>query len=214
MNRAEQFKSRFRNSSLIYGHAVGTQQTLSDIPKYWIELLAFGTMVLLILFLMIASKENFALIVPTLSMFAMASYKLIPAFQQIYFYLSGIKFSQSAINSISRDLRTFNSILATNQSSKQNEQDLPYSIRLNDVTFSYPNKGSPVISNLSLEIPENSLIGFAGPSGSGKSTLIDIILGLLIPNSGSLVLGENTISKNNTHLLQSMVGYVPQTIFL
>ena len=67
---------------------------------------------------------------------------------------------------------------------------------------------------MSLEIPENSLIGFAGPSGSGKSTLIDIILGLLIPNSGSLVLGENTISKNNTYLLQSRVGYVPQTIFL
>ena len=214
MNRAEQFKSRFRNSSLIYGHAVGTQQTLSDIPKYWIELLAFGTMVLLILFLMIASKENFALIVPTLSMFAMASYKLIPAFQQIYFYLSGIKFSQSAIDSISKDLRTFNSNLIMNQSSRQNKQDISYSIRLNDVTFSYPNKGSPVISNMSLEIPENSLIGFAGPSGSGKSTLIDIILGLLIPNSGSLVLGENTISKNNTHLLQSMVGYVPQTIFL
>ncbi|URQ71963.1 ABC transporter ATP-binding protein/permease [SAR86 cluster bacterium] len=214
MNRAEQFKSRFRNSSLIYGHAVGTQQTLSDIPKYWIELLAFGTMVLLILFLMIASKENFALIVPTLSMFAMASYKLIPAFQQIYFYLSGIKFSQSAIDSISKDLRTFNSNIIMNQSSRQNNQDLSYSIRLNDVTFSYPNKGSPVISNMSLEIPENSLIGFAGPSGSGKSTLIDIILGLLIPNSGSLVLGENTISKNNTYLLQSRVGYVPQTIFL
>jgi len=214
MNRAEQFKSRFRNSSLIYGHAVGTQQTLSDIPKYWIELLAFGTMVLLILFLMIASKENFALIVPTLSMFAMASYKLIPAFQQIYFYLSGIKFSQSAIDSISKDLRTFNSNIIMNQSSRQNNQELSYSIRLNDVTFSYPNKGSPVISNMSLEIPENSLIGFAGPSGSGKSTLIDIILGLLIPNSGSLVLGENTISKNNTYLLQSRVGYVPQTIFL
>lgn len=214
MDRAEQFKSRFRNSSLIYGHAVGTQQTLSDIPKYWIELLAFGTMVLLILFLMIASKENFALIVPTLSMFAMASYKLIPAFQQIYFYLSGIKFSQSAIDSISKDLRTFNSNIIMNQSSRQNNQDLSYSIRLNDVTFSYPNKGSPVISNMSLEIPENSLIGFAGPSGSGKSTLIDIILGLLIPNSGSLVLGENTISKNNTYLLQSRVGYVPQTIFL
>ena len=101
-----------------------------------------------------------------------------------------------------------------NQSSRQNNQELSYSIRLNDVTFSYPNKGSPVISNMSLEIPENSLIGFAGPSGSGKSTLIDIILGLLIPNSGSLVLGENTISKNNTYLLQSRVGYVPQTIFL
>ena len=58
---------------------------------------------------MIASQENFSKIVPTLSMFAMASYKLIPAFQQIYFYLSGIKFSQSAIDSISRDLQLFNS---------------------------------------------------------------------------------------------------------
>ena len=58
---------------------------------------------------MIASQENFSKIVPTLSMFAMASYKLIPAFQQIYFYLSGIKFSQSAIDSISKDLQLFNS---------------------------------------------------------------------------------------------------------
>tara|TARA_B100000282_G_scaffold222401_1_gene165515 strand:+ start:4757 stop:6550 length:1794 start_codon:yes stop_codon:yes gene_type:complete len=214
MDRAEQFKARFRNSSLIYGHAVGTQQTLSDIPKYWIELLAFGTMVLLILFLMIASKENFSLIVPTLSMFAMASYKLIPAFQQIYFYLSGIKFSQSAIDSISKDLKIFNSNLMSNPSSNTIVKNVPYAIKLDNVSFSYPNKSSNVISNLSLEIPENNLIGFAGPSGSGKSTLIDIILGLLTPNEGSLMLGENTIKKDNAYILQSMVGYVPQSIFL
>ena len=214
MDRARQFKTRFRNSSLIYGHAIGTQQTLADIPKYWIELLAFGTMVLLILFLMIASSENFALIVPTLSMFAMASYKLIPAFQQIYFYIAGIKFSESAIDSISKDLQIYNSKLTNESFNSQNDFIDDYKIVLDNVSFSYPNKNKQVIKDLSLNIPENSLIGFAGPSGSGKSTLIDIILGLLMPDKGNLILGNSKITKDNVHILQSMVGYVPQTIFL
>ena len=214
MDRARQFKTRFRNSSLIYGHAIGTQQTLADIPKYWIELLAFGTMVLLILFLMIASSENFALIVPTLSMFAMASYKLIPAFQQIYFYIAGIKFSESAIDSISKDLQIYNSKLTNESLNSQNDFIDDYKIVLDNVSFSYPNKNKQVIKDLSLNIPENSLIGFAGPSGSGKSTLIDIILGLLMPDKGNLILGNSKITKDNVHILQSMVGYVPQTIFL
>ena len=71
-----------------------------------------------------------------------------------------------------------------------------------------------VLNKINLKLAEGEKLAIVGPSGSGKSTLIDIILGLLIPNSGSLVLGENTISKNNTYLLQSRVGYVPQTIFL
>lgn len=214
MDRAQQFKSRFRDSSLIYGHAVGTQQTLTDIPKYWIELLAFGTMVLLILFLMIASQENFSKIVPTLSMFAMASYKLIPAFQQIYFYLSGIKFSQSAIDSISRDLQLFNSNNDAMISKKSEKFISDYSITLDSIVFDYPEKKNKVINDISLVIPQNALIGFAGPSGSGKSTLIDIILGLLHPQSGELRLGNTVINKDNAYLLQSKVGYVPQAIFL
>ena len=214
MDRADQFKTRFRNSSLIYGHAIGTQQTLADIPKYWIELLAFGTMVLLILFLMITSSENFALIIPTLSMFAMASYKLIPLFQHIYFYSTGIKFSESAVTSISKDLQLYNAKLTSKNSNFENVSTNNYKIVLEDVSFSYPNKDKKVIKDLSLNIPENSLIGFAGPSGSGKSTLIDIILGLLIPDKGNLILGNSKITKDNVNILQSMVGYVPQTIFL
>ena len=214
MDRAQQFKSRFRDSSLIYGHAVGTQQTLSDIPKYWIELLAFGTMVLLILFLMIASQENFSKIVPTLSMFAMASYKLIPAFQQIYFYLSGIKFSQSAIDSISRDLQLFNSNKDEMISKKSEKFISDYSITLDSIVFDYPEKKNKVIDDISLVIPQNALIGFAGPSGSGKSTLIDIIFGPFTSTIRRIKLGNTVITKDNAYLLQSKVGYVPQAIFL
>jgi ATP-binding cassette, subfamily B, bacterial PglK len=213
MNRSEQFRTRFRESSLIYGHAVGTQQTLSEIPKYWVELLAFGTMVLLVLFLLLISDGNFSVIVPTLSMFAMASYKLIPLFQQIYFYMSGIKFSQSALDSISKDLKLRRAVLAGINNS---EALIPksYELELDKIHFQYPGKEQLVTSNISLIIPENHMVGFVGPSGSGKSTLIDIILGLLTPKSGALRIGGTTVNEENAFILQRLVGYVPQTLYL
>ena len=213
MNRSEQFRKRFRDSSLIYGHAIGTHQTLSEIPKYWVELLAFGTMVLLVLFLLLTADGNFSVIVPTLSMFAMASYKLIPLFQQIYFYMSGIKFSQSALESISRDLKLRQKNLA--------QISIPvslipesYELELDKINFQYPSKEHLVTNNISLTIPENHMVGFVGPSGSGKSTLIDIILGLLTSKSGDLKIGGTKVNEENAFILQRLVGYVPQTLYL
>ena len=213
MDRADQFKNRFRESSLIYGQAIGTQQTLSEIPKYWIELLAFGTMILLVLFLMLSLEGDLSTIIPTLSMFAMASYKLIPSFQQIYFYLSGIKFSQSAILSVGNDLKNHLQNKQLKNRSKDNKV-LSYDLNLENVFFKYPNKNLQVTNGVSIFIPENSMVGFVGPSGSGKSTLIDIILGLLIPSQGLMKVGGKKIDESNANVLQALVGYVPQTIFL
>ena len=213
MDRADQFKNRFRESSHIYGQAIGTQQTLSEIPKYWIELLAFGTMILLVLFLMLSLEGDLSTIIPTLSMFAMASYKLIPSFQQIYFYLSGIKFSQSAILSVGNDLKNHLQNKQLKNRSKDNKV-LSYDLNLENVFFKYPNKNLQVTNGVSIFIPENSMVGFVGPSGSGKSTLIDIILGLLIPSQGLMKVGGKKIDESNANVLQALVGYVPQTIFL
>jgi len=213
MSRSEQFKNRFRESSLIYGHAIGTQQTLSEIPKYWVELLAFGTMVLLVLFLLLTAGGNFSVIVPTLSIFAMASYKLIPLFQQIYFYMSGIKFSQSALQSISKDLKLRHQNLEQ-VSLTDSFIPMSYELALDKINFQYPGKEQLVTSNISLKIPENHMVGFVGPSGSGKSTLIDIILGLLSPNSGDLMIGGIKVNKENAFILQRLVGYVPQNLYL
>ncbi len=213
MNRTDQFKNRFRESSYIYGQAIGTQQTLSEIPKYWIELLAFGTMILLVLFLMLSLEGDLSTIIPTLSMFAMASYKLIPSFQQIYFYLSGIKFSQSAITSIGKDLKCHLKN-KTSDNSKDKFRAPSYYLKLENIFFQYPNKEQQVTKGISIAIPENSMIGFVGPSGSGKSTLIDIILGLLMPSEGTVKVGGITIDEDNVNMLQELVGYVPQTIFL
>lgn len=213
MSRGDQFRSRFRNSSFIYGQAIGTQQTLSEIPKYWVELLAFGTMILLVLFLLLSSQGDFSVIVPTLTMFAMASYKLIPSFQQIYFYVTGIKFSQSALESIAKDLRLRHKNLNEHQPTNDQSPE-SYEISLDAINFKYPRKENFVTRNVALTIPENHMIGFVGPSGSGKSTLIDIILGLLFPDSGNLKIGGIKINSQNNYLLQRLVGYVPQSIFL
>ena len=213
MNRSKQFKTRFRNSSQIYGHANGTQQTLSDIPKYWGELIAFGTMISLVLFLLLTTEGNFTAIVPTLSMFAMGSYKLIPLFQQIYFSVAGIKFSQAALDSISKELKLHHKNLDHSQST--NSPILKsYEIELDKINFKYPTKEILATKNISLSVPENHMIGIVGPSGSGKSTLIDIILGLLTPQSGDLKVGGISINPDNASILQRLVGYVPQSLYL
>ena len=108
---------------------------------------------------------------------------LIPAFQQIYFYLSGIKFSQSAIDSISKDLQLFNSNKDEMISKKSEKLISDYSITLDSIVFDYPEKRIRLLMIYHLLFLRIALIGFAGPSGSGKSTLIDIILVLLHPQS-------------------------------
>jgi len=87
-------------------------------------------------------------------------------------------------------------------------------IVLEDVTFTYPNKEKPVLCNLSLTIKTNSIVGIVGLSGSGKSTLIDIVLGLISPQSGRLKVDDIKVSKENLRAWQNSIGFVPQSIFL
>lgn len=79
--------------------------------------------------------------------------------------------------------------------------DSEQAIRFSHVDFTYPDSSSQVISNLSLNINKGQFIAFIGPSGSGKSTIADLIIGLLKPQSGSIEIDSDLISK---------IGYVPQ----
>ena len=153
------------------------------------------------------------MVLPILSVYALATFKLLPAFQLIYANSAVIKGNMAAFESIRQDLINSSNLKFEISQTEQSYLNLNKKIELENVTFTYPNKDKPTLKQLNMVIPVNSIIGLVGPSGSGKSTLIDIILGLIKPEQGLLKIDNKTINNNNRRSWQNTIGFVAQSIF-
>ena len=214
LGRGNDLIKRFNKTGDTLAHSHGANAALAQAPRYFMELVAFGTMILLVLYLVSSHNGNLGIILPILSVYALAGFKLLPAFQQIYASAATIKGSISAFESIQQDLR--NSIKIDNKIVTADKNFLPLKekISLENITFTYPGKAIPAINQLNMQIPVNSLIGVVGSSGAGKSTLIDIILGLIVPQKGQLKVDDTIINSQNSRSWQNMIGFVAQSIYL
>lgn len=214
-NRRQDFIDQFEMSGKVLAHAEGVNTALSQVPRYLMELLAFGALITLVLVLLIANNGTLSQVLPVLAIYALAGFKLLPALQQIYASVTTVRGNTAAFEAIKADLLAS---LTLDEQSKADLQsnDFQYikKIKLDNVSFTYPNKMSPALNNINIEIPVNATIGFVGESGSGKSTLIDLLLGLIEPSQGALMLDNKTIGSNNKHAWQQRIGFVPQSIFL
>jgi len=214
LGRSSDFIERFNQSSNLFAYSQGTNMALTLVPRYFMELIAFGSMIGLLLYLIASHNGNLGVILPIISVYALATFKLLPAFQQVYATSAQIKANLPAFESIKKDLS--NSLKDTNiLLETQNKKIIPKKeILLKNIFFTYPDKKEYAISNLNISIKVNTTIGLVGPSGSGKSTLIDIFLGLIEPQQGILKIDDTIIHKHNLRLWQNTIGFVPQSIFL
>jgi len=217
LGRDDDFIKRFNQTGNILAQSQGTNTALIQVPRYFMELIAFGAMITLILYLIAIYDGNLGVVLPIISVYALAAFKLLPAFQQIYGSVAQIKGNVSAFESIYQDLieSTKRNVSASkNEQTNENNLHLTEEITLENIGFTYPGKPSPTISQLSMQIKANSVVGIVGPSGSGKSTLIDILLGLIQPQSGLLKINGQEITAGNLRAWQNTIGFVPQSIFL
>ena len=214
MGRDNDFINRFNKSGKTLAYSQGTNAALAQAPRYFVELLAFGSMIILILYLIASHNGNLGMILPILSVYAIGIIKLLPAFQQIYSSMAIIKANIHAFESIQQDL--YDSLHKESKSQKLEENSLnpKQNISLENITFTYPKKEEPALNKLDMLIPANSVIGIVGPSGSGKSTLIDILLCLIEPQEGHLKIDGEIINDQNRRSWQNTIGFVAQTIFL
>jgi ATP-binding cassette, subfamily B, bacterial PglK len=214
LGRSGNFKKLFLQTGNRLAYSQGTNVSMTQVPRYFMEFMAFGSMISLVLYLVKNYQGNLGLILPILSVYALAGMKLLPALQQIYGSLATVKGNLSAYESIRDDLKnitaqTVKKVEANHQCwSKHNE------ISLKEITFSYPGKDVPAIESVSLTIQPNSVVGFVGPSGSGKSTIIDIIVGLIPPQQGEVIIDGVPLIKQNLRAWQDKIGFVPQAMFL
>ena len=217
MGRENAYLQRFWKPSQDVSHYMSVNQVLAQVPKFAIEVIAFGGILFLALILMVryGGHEENALgqVLPLLGLYALAGYRMLPAIQSIYSAFSQVRFWSSAVDNLHKDLCSKEKLpdLERRPVLPLNFQD---KIRLESLSYSYPNADGIGVKDITLEISAGSSIGIVGSTGSGKTTLADLILGLLKPVSGHLCVDETVITEDKLRNWQANIGYVPQDIFL
>ena len=169
-------------------------------------------MLLLVLFLM-RHADGLQGALPIIALYALPGYRLMPALQMTYDKATKLRFSGPALDRLHQDLKGGGVSPATD--SEPDRALVPrHVISLNDVTYTYPNAKRPAVEDLSLEILAQTTVGLVGATGSGKTTTVDIILGLLEAQSGTLRVDGVEVTQANRRSWQGALGYVPQHIFL
>ena len=214
LGRDNYFTKKFYQTGRILASSESVNQVLTQVPRYLMELVAFGSMIVLVLYLIASHDGDLGVILPILSVYALATFKLIPAFHQIYACLAGIKSNIPAFESIQQDLIDSKETQLVTLRSKKSYLRPKKEISLENIVFTYPSLEGSTINHINLSITTNSVIGIVGPSGSGKSTLIDIILGLIQPQQGHLKIDNTIINHQNRRAWQNTIGFVAQRIFL
>lgn len=212
LQREDSFASRFAHPSWIYSKATATNHTIAFLPRYLFETIAFGGIVLIVLYFLQAG-EGLTGILPTISLYAFAGYRLMPELQQLFVGLANIRFNRAALDDLMTDLDQFE------PDERRPDEDaafLPFrhAIRFESVTFRYPTSEGPVLEDVSLMIPRDRTIGLVGESGSGKTTLVDLLLGLYEPIKGRILIDDEPLNPRTIRRWQKQVGYVPQHIYL
>jgi ABC-type multidrug transport system fused ATPase/permease subunit len=211
LGKEEVFLSRFSKSSLDNARYKVIGSTLSSLPRYAIETIAFGGMLLILLYL-IGVKRDLTIALPLIALYALAGYRMLPAFQHIFLSLSQIRYHYPSLLLLLRELAPtvgHSDLLPSAQRLALNR-----TIEVDQVTFSYPGAEAPVLNDVSLSIAVNTSVALVGPTGSGKTTLLDIILCLLIPDNGVIRVDGNRLDADRLRQWQMSIGYVPQQIYL
>ena len=206
----EIYIKRFSDPAYIYAKSQSSAFIFSQFPRFILEAVAFGGVLLLILFMM-RQSGNFNSALPILSLYVFAGYRLMPALQQIYSAFTQVTFIGPALEKLYEDIKSLKTF-----DKKKNNTILPFNkeVSLKEVNYNYPNSSRTALKNINLNIPINSKVGLVGTTGSGKTTTVDIILGLLEPQKGTLEVDGQIITKDKISSWQKYIGYVPQHIYL
>lgn len=195
------------------------QGVVQSIPRLALEVIAIFFIVA-ICFYYISKGLSFENIVPIISLFGVAAVRMIPSLNVITLSLTSIKFQSPAVKTLINEIKITEKFIIDNKSldesfetSKSIDIDNKKKLVLNNVNFNYLEKKSKTLSNIDLSIKLGQTIGIIGPSGSGKTTLINIMLGLIEPDKGTVMIDNLSIFKNLKAWRQE-IGYVPQDTYL
>lgn len=218
LNKEDYCTDRYRERATKYADYQVTNNVLTNLPRLLIETIAIVG-ILAYVGISIAAGTAMSELLPLISAFALASMRLLPSVNRVNTYMANIAYYEPALNYIyenvdtkaMRDQELIDKQRRANPNTKVIE--LKKEIRLSNITFAYPNTDKKIFDDANMIIPVGKSVGVMGPSGSGKTTIIDILLGLLKVQSGTVTSDGTDIFENYEGWL-SHVGYIPQTIYM
>jgi len=189
--------------------ATGNNLFIAQGPRYLME--TFGILLIVLLsFYLSKTPGGIAMAMPTLGALALSAQRLLPSLQMVYGSWASI------VGSIDALIDTLKMLEIPIHSSHLSitQMEFKEKIAFKDVCFKYSELESLVLNKLSFEIPKGTKVGFIGSTGSGKSTTLDILMGLLTPNSGNILIDGHVLNEENRKGWQKNLAHVPQSIFL
>jgi ATP-binding cassette subfamily C protein len=216
--KEEAFLDQYTDPSKRYARTQANYRVIKQVPRYILEAVAFGGIILIAVYL-IAVQDNIRQVIPMLGLYAFAGYRLMPALQQAFRGIASARFNSAALEALHRDLQDHVDAAGPTSANGMQEEALRLltlddHLVLDDVSFTYPGAKEPAIRNLSLKIPAHTTVGFVGKTGSGKTTTVDLILGLLQPQTGCIAVDGTPLGSEAVRRWQQSIGYVPQQIYL
>ncbi len=218
-NKENYFINEYAKCGYGYVSAVQKYNLYNATPRLLIETVAIAGM---IIYIMMQVLNGIALdaFLPTLSAMAIAAMRLIPCANRINNHLTAIAyfepFFMGVSDNLQEDIRD-DSIIYDEAAYRRNKNvdklEIRENIRLEDITYKYPNTDVLIFDHASLEIPVGSAVGIVGTSGAGKTTVVDIMLGLLKMETGTILADGADVQEHYESWLKN-VGYIPQTIFM
>jgi len=187
-------------------------RTLDAVPKLVIDSVCFGGTFILVGALILGGAD-IAKLVPQISVFVLAAFRLLPAMTRLVNEMNSILHNLVAVDAVYKSLFEEEDDLANVPPPMVTLPDSVCDIIVRDVTFRYPTVPDPVLENITLTISNKKSAAFIGPSGAGKTTLADLILGILVPKSGTIIYDGKSVHQNFDDWSQH-VGYIPQHIYL
>ncbi|MFK8164652.1 MAG: ABC transporter ATP-binding protein [Lewinella sp.] len=228
-NRDSFFADRYEDASREFCDIQPKYNVTVTAPRYILEILAFSTIVVVTihLYLTVGDIVN---IIPKLSLYAVAGYRLLPALQAGFAAVGKLVHTWPVIDKLydalfvrpAKNQHQTQTLLSEAEpvTNKIAEKKIPTQlalreeIRLNNLTFTYENNERPTLRDINLTIKQGETVAFVGATGSGKTTLVDLIVGLLSADEGEVMIDQTALTPALLSAWRSDIAYVPQDVFL
>ncbi len=209
------FANRFRSAGSVMTRTAAASALLGQLPKYLIEAVAFGGIILIAVLVMWRGGGSMGPepepIMPLLGLYALAGYRMLPAVQGIYHGATTLRFAAATVDRLGAELE---GMPIKEHNISHSRMTLIKGVTARNLSYRFPGSDKLGVSDVSFHLPRGMSLGIVGLTGAGKTTLVDLIMGLLPPMSGQIEVDGQPIRPENCASWMRSIGYVPQAVFL